>query len=36
MIPAKTPDEALEIAYQIKGRDAKVVVVPDGVSVLAV
>ena len=36
MIPAKDPDEALEIAYGIKGRDAKVVVIPDGVSVLAV
>ena len=36
MIPASTPDEALEIAYQMKGRDASVVVIPDGVSVLAV
>ncbi len=36
MIPASTPDEALEIAYQIKGQDARVVVIPDGVSVLAV
>ena len=36
MIPASTPDEALEIAYQLKGKDAKVVVIPDGVSVLAV
>ncbi|MBE5839484.1 MULTISPECIES: nickel-dependent lactate racemase [Butyrivibrio] len=36
MIPAKTPDEALEIAYGIKGKDASVVVIPDGVSVLAV
>ena len=36
MIPASAPDEALEIAYQMKGRDAKVVVIPDGVSVLAV
>ena len=34
MIPARTPDEALEIAYGIKGRDAEVVVIPDGVSVL--
>lgn len=34
MIPARTPDEALEIAYGIKGRDAGVVVIPDGVSVL--
>lgn len=36
MIPASSPDEALEIAYGLKGRDAKVVVIPDGVSVLAV
>lgn len=36
MIPASSPDEALEIAYGIKGRDAKVVVIPDGVSVLAI
>ncbi|NCB52230.1 MAG: nickel-dependent lactate racemase [Clostridia bacterium] len=36
MIPAKTPDEALKIAYEIKGKDAGVVVIPDGVSVLAV
>ncbi|MGB8454377.1 MAG: nickel-dependent lactate racemase [Anaerocolumna sp.] len=36
MIPASSPDEALEIAYQMKGCDASVVVIPDGVSVLAV
>lgn len=36
MIPASSPDEALSIAYGIKGKDAKVVVIPDGVSVLAV
>lgn len=36
MIPASSPDEALEIAYGIKGRDARVVVIPDGVAVLAV
>ena len=36
MIPASTPDEALQIAYGMKGRDASVVVIPDGVSVLAV
>lgn len=36
MIPAKTPNEALEIAYSIKGKDAEVVVIPDGVSVIAV
>ena len=31
---AKTPDEALEIAYSIKGRDAQVVVIPDGVAAM--
>lgn len=36
MIPASTPDEALEIAYAMKGKEASVVVIPDGVSVLAV
>ncbi len=36
MIPAKSVDEALQIAYQIKGMQAKVVVIPDGVAVLAV
>lgn len=36
MIPASSPDEALEIARGIKGKDASVVVIPDGVSVLAV
>ena len=36
MIPAKTPDEALEIAFKLKGSDASVVVIPDGVSVIAV
>ena len=36
MIPAKTPDEALSLARQIKGDVARVVVIPDGVSVLAV
>lgn len=35
MIPASSPDEALEIAYSMKGRNAEVVVIPDGVSVLA-
>jgi len=34
-IPAETMDEALGIAYSIKGKNAKVVVVPDGVSVIA-
>ena len=36
MIPASSPDEALELAYAMKGRDARVVVIPDGVAVLAV
>ena len=33
-IYAESPGEALEIAYAIKGRDAKVVVIPDGVAVV--
>ena len=36
MIPASSPDEALELAYGMMGRDAEVVVIPDGVAVLAV
>lgn len=36
MIPASTPDEALKMAYEMVGSDAQVVVIPDGVSVLAV
>ena len=36
MIPASSVDEALEIACQLKGKDARVVVIPDGVAVLAV
>ena len=36
LIPAVSPDQALELAYQMIGRTARVVVVPDGVSVLAV
>ena len=36
MIPASSPDEALALAYEMKGKDARVVVIPDGVSVLAV
>ena len=36
MIPASSPDEALEMAYQMMDRDAEVVVIPDGVAVLAV
>ncbi len=35
MIPASSPDEALALAYQMVGADARVVVIPDGVSVLA-
>lgn len=35
MIPAATPDEALALAYGMVGRDARVVVIPDGVAVLA-
>ena len=35
MIPASTPDEALAMAYEMKGKDARVVVIPDGVAVLA-
>ena len=36
MLHAESLDEALEMAYAIKGRDASVVVIPDGVAVLAV
>ncbi|MPM27265.1 Lactate racemase [bioreactor metagenome] len=36
MIPASSPDEALALAYGMKGADARVVVIPDGVAVLAV
>lgn len=36
MIPASSPDEAMEIAYGLMGKDAEVVVIPDGVAVLAV
>lgn len=36
MIPASTPDEALALAYAQVGTDARVVVIPDGVAVLAV
>ena len=35
MIPAATPDEALALAYEMVGADARVVVIPDGVAVLA-
>ena len=34
MEPAKTVDEALARAYEIMGRDAKVAVIPDGLSVI--
>lgn len=34
MVPAGTPAEALEKAFAIKGKDASVVVIPDGVSVM--
>ncbi|MBR6812181.1 MAG: nickel-dependent lactate racemase, partial [Oscillospiraceae bacterium] len=36
MIPASDLDEAMEKAYAIKGRDAKVVVIPDGVAALII
>ena len=36
MIPASSPDEALQMAYEMVGSDARVVVIPDGVAVLAV
>lgn len=36
MLHARSLDEALEKAYEIKGKSAEVVVIPDGVSVLAV
>ena len=36
LIPAATPDDALELAYQLTDPAASVVVIPDGVSVLAV
>lgn len=36
LIPASSPDEALKMAYEMVGEDASVVVIPDGVSVLAV
>ena len=36
MIPASSPDEALDMAYEMMGKDARVVVIPDGVAVLAV
>ena len=36
LIPAGDLDEALAIAYKLKGKDAGVVVIPDGVSVLII
>jgi nickel-dependent lactate racemase len=36
LIPVFSPDEALAHAYALKGKDARVVVIPDGVAVLAV
>lgn len=33
MIPADSPDEALALAYFIKGQDASVVVIPNGIAV---
>ena len=36
MIPSSSVDEALALAFEKKGRDARVVVIPDGVAVLAV
>ncbi len=34
MTHAHTLEEALQLAYQIKGHDASVTVVPDGVAVI--
>lgn len=34
MLPAKTPEEALELAFSLKGKEARVVVIPDGVSTM--
>lgn len=36
LIPAKTAEEALAVAFELKGRDASVVVIPDGVCTLIV
>jgi nickel-dependent lactate racemase len=36
LIPASSPDEALSLAYAMRGENARVVVIPDGVAVLAV
>lgn len=34
MIPARTPDEGLKIAYDLMGKNSEVVIIPDGVAVL--
>ena len=34
MVPASTLDEAMDIAFKLKGKTAEVVVIPDGVSVM--
>lgn len=34
IIPSSSIDEAMEIAYELKGRNASVTVIPDGVSVI--
>ena len=36
MIPASDVNEALEMALEMMGKNAQVVVIPDGVAVLAV
>lgn len=36
LIPASDVNEALEIAYEMKGRDASVTVIPDGVSIMVI
>ncbi len=36
LLLASSPNEALQMAYKIKGSNAQVVVIPDGVSVLAI
>jgi len=36
MIPTSNPDEALALAREMKGKDAEVVVIPDGVAVVIV
>lgn len=34
MLPAATPEQALELAFSLRGRDAAVVVIPDGVATM--